>query len=432
MNANFYLQCKTCLKILRIRVQAGYYNWIPFTYECPECKVVCRGEITIPSQVSPEEKRHNPVMGNLKNCLHIKESDVGQNNTVGVLQLSSELYTEKITKDEGIFHLFAHLTPHLQYASSAINTETLQNLVTEILKEIYDKEDDYTAFWDLYENSSSYLRKKKKQRGVEKRRKKYLNENQKIGFLQDYLYKQIRKSDYYITSSDNILSKLKIIRKKKHVEFQKLAQIINDNFDKSTKKIFTVTSNFLNYYNYILPVILNEISQTYVINDIKDRLGMAQTDFEFLKTPYSENYEDLKDFIWILILINNIYYRDKIENFNPDFETGFKSNTVEKIKEDITKFNSQIRNVGNRKIILNYDDTQITINKVFDNEIRNSIDHRDYTYNYNEQLISFNNKDTPKRMYLIEFSDNLFQGFILANILWDVMMYIAKEENILK
>ena len=44
MNANFYLQCKTCLKILRIRVQAGYYNWIPFTYECPECKVVCRGE----------------------------------------------------------------------------------------------------------------------------------------------------------------------------------------------------------------------------------------------------------------------------------------------------------------------------------------------------------------------------------------------------
>ena len=35
-------------------------------------------------------------------------------------------------------------------------------------------------------------------------------------------------------------------------------------------------------------------------------------------------------------------------------------------------------------------------------------------------------------MYLIEFSDNLFQGFILANILWDVMMYIAKEENILK
>ena len=131
-------------------------------------------------------------------------------------------------------------------------------------------------------------------------------------------------------------------------------------------------------------------------------------------------------------MINNIYYRDKIENFNSDLSTDFESKTVKKIKKDITKFNFKIRNVGYRKKILNYDDTQIIINKVFDNEIRNSIDHRDYTYNYNEQLISFNNKDTPKRMYLIEFSDNLFQGFILANILWDVMMYIAKEANILK
>lgn len=57
MQCNFYLRCKTCSEILRIRVQAGYYNWIPFTYECPECKVVCKGEISIPSQVSPSEKR---------------------------------------------------------------------------------------------------------------------------------------------------------------------------------------------------------------------------------------------------------------------------------------------------------------------------------------------------------------------------------------
>jgi len=34
-------------------------------------------------------------------------------------------------------------------------------------------------------------------------------------------------------------------------------------------------------------------------------------------------------------------------------------------------------------------------------------------------------------MYLIEFSNNLFQGFLLANILWDILMYFAEEENIL-
>ena len=71
------------------------------------------------------------------------------------------------------------------------------------------------------------------------------------------------------------------------------------------------------------------------------------------------------------------------------------------------------------------------INKVFDNLIRNSIDHRDYVYNYNIQLISFNNKSDERKMYLIEFSNNLFQGFLLANILWDILMYFAEEENIL-
>ena len=40
-------------------------------------------------------------------------------------------------------------------------------------------------------------------------------------------------------------------------------------------------------------------------------------------------------------------------------------------------------------------------------------------------------KSDERKMYLIEFSNNLFQGFLLANILWDIIMYFAEEENIL-
>lgn len=94
-------------------------------------------------------------------------------------------------------------------------------------------------------------------------------------------------------------------------------------------------------------------------------------------------------------------------------------------------FNSQIKNVGNRVKILNYDPTSEIMNRVFDNELRNSIDHRDYKYDYNKQIITYFNKGEEKELYLIEFGERLFQGFLLSNILWDTLMYIAEEGKIL-
>ena len=33
-------------------------------------------------------------------------------------------------------------------------------------------------------------------------------------------------------------------------------------------------------------------------------------------------------------------------------------------------------------------------------------------------------------MYLIEFGDYLLKGFVLANILWDIIMYVSKESRL--
>lgn len=427
MQCNFYLRCKTCSEILRIRVQAGYYNWIPFTYECPECKVVCKGEISIPSQVSPSEKKNNEIIGNLKNCVHLEDEEVRIDESKWIVNLSSELYTEKIKEDPGIFAFFE--TALMKYAARNIDTRPIEKSVKEILTRIYSNSEDYTAYWNLYEKSSPYLYRKKKENGLRVKHKSK-NENQKIGFIQDYLYSEIRQSNYYKSSRDEIISKLKIIRKQHFQEFLKLSKIVSNNFIKLSGKLFTVTSNFLNYYNYILPVVLNEINQTYVIEEHKYELGIAQTDFEFLKSPFSENYEDLKDFLWILILINNIYYRKDIKRFNDKFQLEFihQSNTI---SNNLATFNSQIKNVGNRVKILNYDPTSEIMNRVFDNELRNSIDHRDYKYDYNKQIITYFNKAEEKEIYLIEFGERLFQGFLLSNILWDTLMYIAEEGKIL-
>lgn len=429
MNVNFFVKCKTCYSIMRIRVQAGFYNWIPFTYECPECKVICSGEISIPSQISPSEKMNSKPIAKLKNCIEVNEDELEIDEVNSVIQLSSELYTDKFMKSEGVTHQMVNLSPHMQYAIRGIDTSELQEIVSRFLRKLYSREEDYLAFWNLYEKSPKYLYKKKKILNISNIHLKNQNENQKIGFLQDFLYDEIRNNKYYKNLGYNFLSKVESIRKKKFKEFQKLSTFLEFNYLFFSRKLFTVTSNFLNYYNYILPIILNELAGTLKVDDVKTSLGIAQTDFETLKSFFSENYEDLKDLVVLLVLINNIYYREDISKFHEQFNSEF-SKISENIENDLLLFNSKIRNVGNRIKIYKYDESNVIMDSVFDNEIRNSIDHRDYNYDYNNQLISFQNKSDGKKMYLIEFGDYLLKGFILANILWDVIMYVSKESRL--
>ena len=110
MNVNFFVKCKTCYSIMRIRVQAGCYNWIPFTYECPECKVICSGEISIPSQISPSEKMNSKPIAKLKNCIEVNEDELEIDEVNSVIQLSSELYTDKFMKSEGVTHQMVNLS----------------------------------------------------------------------------------------------------------------------------------------------------------------------------------------------------------------------------------------------------------------------------------------------------------------------------------
>lgn len=429
MNVNFFVKCKTCYSIMRIRVQAGFYNWIPFTYECPECKVICSGEISIPSQISPSEKMNSKPIAKLKNCIEVNEDELEIDEVNSVIQLSSELYTDKFMKSEGVTHQMVNLSPHMQYAIRGIDTSELQEIVSRFLRKLYSREEDYLAFWNLYEKSPKYLYKKKKILNISNIHLKNQNENQKIGFLQDFLYDEIRNNKYYKNLGYNFLSKVESIRKKKFKEFQKLSTFLEFNYLFFSRKLFTVTSNFLNYYNYILPIILNELAGTLKVDDVKTSLGIAQTDFETLKSFFSENYEDLKDLVVLLVLINNIYYREDISKFHEQFNSEF-SKISENIENDLLLFNSKIRNVGNRIKIYKYDESNVIMDSVFDNEIRNSIDHRDYNCDYNNQLISFQNKSDGKKMYLIEFGDYLLKGFILANILWDVIMYVSKESRL--
>ncbi|MGC6570213.1 hypothetical protein [Streptococcus sp. VTCC 12886] len=227
----------------------------------------------------------------------------------------------------------------MQYSIRGIDTSELQEIVLRFLDKLYSREEDYLAFWNLYEKSPKYLYKKKKKLNISNIHLKNQNESQKIGFLQDFLYAEIRNNKYYKNLEYNFLSKVEFIRKKKFKEFQKLSTFLEFNYLFFSRKLFTVTSNFLNYYNYILPIILNELVGTLKVDDVKTSLGIAQTDFETLKSFFSENYEDLKDLVVLLVLINNIYFREDISKFHEQFNSEF-SNVSGDIGNDLLLFNS--------------------------------------------------------------------------------------------
>ena len=134
----------------------------------------------------------------------------------------------------------------------------------------------------------------------------------------------------------------------------------------------------------------------------------------------------------LYILLQNLQIRGDIRRFHQDFYRDFEK--AFKNKDFVNDFNNVITKVGNRTKILFYDENTLLdkdiLESVFDNDIRNSINHQDYSYDYNNQKIVFLNNGIDREVYLIEFAELLFLGLILANISWDVYMLLMEIFNI--
>lgn len=427
MNQNFFLKCTTCETNFRIRMQAGFFYSVPFIYQCPECRVVSEGEVRLPADQAP-----NIFLSGLKNCEQI--NDPG--NDKYVVQLSTEFYTDKMMKSDGDNHSIQNLSPFMQYVldNRGINTQDMGSLAEELITNLTNKKENYTAIWDLYsQNSQKYLYKKMKELDLFKSKIKFYNfkelpDYKKIHFLPKKLYGSLLKTDYYKNKVDYVIEPIRKMRKKEYKEFKKLETVVNNSYRKDLEKIVEINKVFFIYFNYILPVIVNESTETYSIDEIKAKKGIIQTDFEYIKKYYAENYENLKDLIVLYILLQNLQIRGSIYKFHPDFYKEFKKPA--KNKNIVVDFNREITNVGNRIKILFYDDNTLIdreiLEKVFNNDIRNSINHQDYSYNYNEQKVVFLNKKEDIELYLIEFAEILLLGFIVANISWDLYMLLLK------
>lgn len=430
MNQNFFLKCDTCETVYRVRMQAGFFHSVPFTYQCPVCKVVSKGEVELPISKAPKI-----FLTNLRNSTETDNQDDKY-----VIQLSTELYTDKMMRSKGgIAHSIKNMSPFMQYVSDGKNFEAQQiaDLSKKIIECISNNFNDYTAIWNLYsKNSNKYLYTRLKELNLFNSKVKYykfekMKDCEKISFMPHLVFDPIMEEMYLIEKRNTLKNSIIRLRKKNFQELKKLKPYIERDISMSLNKIVQVNESFFDYYNYILPVIVNECVGAYTIKTIKERWGIAQTDFEYLKKFYAENYENLKDMIITLVLIQNLVIRGSIYKFHSkfyrDFEKPFKN------KDYVEDFNRVITKVANRMKVVFYDNNTIIdralLEKVFDNEVRNSINHQDYEYDYNSQKITFVSNTKQKDIFLIEFADMLFTGNVLAIILWEMYMSLMDIFN---
>ena len=408
-------------------MQAGFFCSVPFVYQCPECQVVSKGEVELPVDKAP-----HIMLTNLKNS---SQTDVQDDQFA--IQLSTELYTDKMMKSKGgITHSMEYLSPFMQYISDGkdLETQRIAELTQKIIECINSNSADYSALWNLYnKNSVKYLYKKLKELHLLKSKMKYYNfekmkDSEKISFMPHLIFEPIMEENFFIEKSQPVKESIIQLRKKNFLKLKEMREFIGTNLLKYLDNLVRINESFITYYNYILPVIVNECVGSYKIQMIKQRWGISQTDFEYLKKYYAENYENLKDMILTIIILQNLKLRGSISAFHPnfyrDFEKPFKG------KDYIRDFNQVITKVGNRLKVMFYDTDiivdKVMLEKVFDNDIRNSINHEDYMYDYNSQKITFMNKGKQKDLFLIEFADILFNGNLLAVIFWELYMTLIE------
>lgn len=87
---------------------------------------------------------NNKNISNLKNCVHLEDEKVQLEESKWIVNLSSELFTEKIKEDPGWIAIVE--TAFMKYAARNIDTRPIERSVQEILTRIYSNSEDYTAY----------------------------------------------------------------------------------------------------------------------------------------------------------------------------------------------------------------------------------------------------------------------------------------------
>lgn len=415
MNHNLNLKCEVCENIVRLKVYGGYKNENFFSYSCPECSINIDGRLIW---------NENLEEGFIKEfqCNNATES-VKEGKESHILQIATEFYTDKIKRfDPDDISLF--FSPFMKDTSS----NEMKFKKTSLVKYTTDN------FRDEYNNAMRILQLYKN------RKFKYLDRQLLLHkYIKPVPLGQLLKIDYQNVITDVVYSPFRIflgekgydkkitslryvlnsVKKRNNNETLKLKEEMKELVSSSEEDLVHLLENFYNYHHYIWPVILSTIYKTENIDEIKKNQGILTTNFEALKNYYVESFEVLCNVLPLFLGIQNIKLRNDRNKFSTEMEKNFpKIKTIIDFDEKVSNKGNKIKFFENENIFSDYFDIKSTLN----NAIRNSIGHHSYQYESENQLIKFQDRKNSFELYLIEFSELLFETFfatfIAIEIIW--------------
>lgn len=423
MNHNLFLECEVCSNGVQLKIVAGYVNFNPFSYSCPECSITISGHLTWNSNL--EE-------GFIKEfeCNNARELKKGQKIS-HIIQIATEYYTDKIKEfDQSDPTLY--LSPFMMDNSSHDMKRKKASLVSHTIENLPVTFHDSLKIWELYKNNNI----------------KYLNRQLlQLKYIEPVLLGEVLKVDYeqvipnviyrpfivllnesgYTNKIGHLRKELNSLQKNNAGEIINLKNDLSNLITNSEDNLIQLLQNFIKYYNFIWPIIISTTYKTEDIDEIKMKKGILTTNFEGIKNYYVDAFEILSSILPAFLGIQNIKLRSNRNIFNDAIKSDFP--TI----QNIIHYDEKVINKGNKvkffeeeNIFKEYFD----IGNVLNNSIRNSIGHHSYTYNPNQQLITFKDRRSPdKELYLIEFSELVYKTFFATIISIEIIQFLKNYKN---
>ncbi|OXT15842.1 hypothetical protein B9K06_18845 [Bacillus sp. OG2] len=416
MNMNSYLECEVCGNKVHLKIYAGYVEFNPFSYHCPECSIIIDGHIML-----------NPTNGRIESKVFNNAKEIPNGSKMShFLQVSSDFFTDKI-KD------YNPTDPKLYFSPFIINimkhgeiTQRKGYFAKAFTQDVQKEFQISQRIWQLYKNKKT----------------KYLNAQLiKYKYVTPVILGQVLKVDHddvilkvlynpfkllfmenkYHKEISELREELKGIKNKYNEELLQLRLEFLDLINDMESSLVHLLSNFTEYYKYIFPIVLSSTFKTDDLNQIKYKQGILTTNFEHLKNYYVDAYEILCTGLAGFVGLQNIKLRGDRNKFHEEYRKSAKN--INSIVDFIHKAN----NKGNR---VKYFSTENIFKKYFDivgilnNGVRNSIGHYSYSYNTDQQLVTFKDKNIDIKLYLIEFSEILYKIFYGTIISLEVFHFI--------
>lgn len=408
MNVNYFVKCRICNTITRIRIPMGYINQFPIRIHCGTCKNIISGYVKICS--------NEPDRG-----IKFTNVDVLDEGTPSYFaEVSGELPCNKVENCQNKNLMdYAAKMPGLNSIIQVgfHNKDKFIKNIIDLSNEINRWKDTDVVF-NLFKNGKKeYIIKLLK----ELNKKEYLIEND-IEVHREIHYTFLKLMQYIFVKEDLKKYILNINKEISIIDMEQYNNLINfldekNYLEKAYNEILDMLSEFMN----ILPNLIPAISaMQYKYINYKEQ-GISTCSFEDIKTFYMDAYEKILSFIHIPICLDNIKYRGKYDKFNlsKNFEDFMKKRKGNKLKE-ISKeefFSSMV-------------------NFPIDNKLRNAIGHSQYEFDGITQNIKYvpdeKQKEIVENKYLIVMAIECVQLMQYIVILEDLIFQLIWKKNLNK